>query len=241
MNVASRIGAVTVSLRRRRNAVFAASIGTCLTLAVVATVMAGSANSSMLLMSVDRFARAVHETEATPSDFRPEHAQPATSVDPLQHNEADSDWRPATAQHGEDSQVQWLSDEVRYFNGRPIRPVRTMTMIVTAYSPDERSCGKWADGITASGYSVWTNGMKLVAADTRILPFGSLLSIPGYDHENVVPVLDRGGAIKGKRLDVLYPTHERALRWGVQELEVTVWDYADGAPNGFRQNHRRRR
>ncbi len=132
-------------------------------------------------------------------------------------------------------------DEIRWFNGRPIRPIGTMTMVVTAYSPDERSCGKWADGITASGYSVWTNGMRLVAADERILPFGSLVSIPGYDHENVVPVLDRGGAIKGSRLDVLYATHEQALQWGVQELSVTIWDYADGEPNGFRQNHRRRR
>lgn len=129
-------------------------------------------------------------------------------------------------------------DEIRWFDGRPIRPAKTMTMVVTAYSPDERSCGKWADGITASGYSVWTNGMKLVAADTSILPFGTLISIPGYDGEDVVPVLDRGGAIKGKRLDVLYPTHERALQWGVQTLEVTIWEYADGKPDNFRSRYR---
>jgi 3D (Asp-Asp-Asp) domain-containing protein len=40
-------------------------------------------------------------------------------------------------------------------------------------------------------------------------------------------VLDRGGAIEGKRLDVLYPTHERALQWGRRTVEVTVWQYAD--------------
>lgn len=113
------------------------------------------------------------------------------------------------------------------FDGRPIRPARTIRMLVTAYSPDERSCGKWADGITASGSSVWTNGMKLVAADTRLLPFGSIVSVPGYNDGRPVPVLDRGGAIKGRRLDVLYPTHEIALRWGSQWLDVTVWEYAD--------------
>jgi 3D (Asp-Asp-Asp) domain-containing protein len=132
------------------------------------------------------------------------------------------------------------SDEIRWFNNRPIRPVKTVRMLVTAYSPDEQSCGEWADGYTASGYSVWTNGMKLVAADTSILPFGSLVSIPGYDGGEVVPVLDRGGAIKGNRLDVLYPTHERARVWGAQRLEVTIWEYADSLPNGFRQQHRRR-
>ena len=115
----------------------------------------------------------------------------------------------------------------RYFNGRPIRPVRTMTMIVTAYSPDARSCGQFADGITASGYSVWTNGMKMAAADSSMLPLGSLISVPGYDGGNVVPVLDRGGAIKGSRLDMLYATHKEARKWGVKRLQVTIWEYAD--------------
>jgi len=113
------------------------------------------------------------------------------------------------------------------FDGRPIRPVRTLSMQVTAYSPDHRSCGKWADGTTASGYSVWTNGMKLIAADTSILPFGTILTVPGYNGEQPAQILDRGGKIKGHRLDVLYPTHEIARRWGNQQLTVTIWEYAD--------------
>ena len=119
------------------------------------------------------------------------------------------------------------TDTTPMFNNRPIRRVRQMSMLTTAYSPDERSCGKWADGFTASGYSVWTNGMKLVAADTSILPFGTLVSIPGYNGGKPVPVLDRGGKIKGNRLDLLYPTHNIALKWGAQRLTVDVWEYAD--------------
>ena len=102
-----------------------------------------------------------------------------------------------------------------------------MSMHVTAYSPDARSCGKWADGRTASGFSVWTNGMKLVAADTKVLPFGTVITVPGYNGGQPVPVLDRGGQIKGARLDVLYPTHEIARIWGRRDLEVAVWEYAD--------------
>jgi 3D (Asp-Asp-Asp) domain-containing protein len=113
------------------------------------------------------------------------------------------------------------------FDGRPLRKVKTMRMLTTAYSPDARSCGIHADGITASGFSVWTNGMKLVAADTRLLPFGSIVTIPGYNGGKPVPVLDRGGRIKGNRLDLLYPTHEMALQWGAQRLDVEVWEYAD--------------
>lgn len=113
------------------------------------------------------------------------------------------------------------------YNHRPLKVVRTMKMVVTAYSPDARSCGKSADGITASGYSVWTNGMKMVAADTRILPFGSVIAIPGYDGGRPVPVLDRGGAIKGNRLDLLFPTHEQAMKFGRKTLTVTIYGYAD--------------
>jgi 3D (Asp-Asp-Asp) domain-containing protein len=124
--------------------------------------------------------------------------------------------------------------DIRWFDGRPVRPAGTRRMTVTAYSPDERSCSPFADGFTASGYSVWTNGMKMVAADEAVLAFGSLVSIPGYHEGQPVPVLDRGGRIRGDRLDVLLPTHEQALAWGVRAIDVVIWEYADGKPNGFR-------
>jgi len=122
--------------------------------------------------------------------------------------------------------------DTRWFNARPVRPARTIWMTVTAYSPDARSCGDSADGITSSIHNVYTNAMKLVAADSRVLPLGSMISVPGYDNTQVVPVLDRGGAIKGHRLDLLFPTHAAAQKWGVKHIPVTVWEYADGRPRG---------
>ncbi|MBL8963068.1 MAG: 3D domain-containing protein [Phycisphaeraceae bacterium] len=119
---------------------------------------------------------------------------------------------------------------IRWFNGRPVRPVKRLVMTVTAYSPDAVSCGEYADGMTATLHDVTTNAHRLVAADRRLLPFGSMVSIPGYDQGQIVPVLDCGGRIRGHRLDVLYPTHDQARRWGVQKLEVVVWGYADGKP-----------
>lgn len=120
--------------------------------------------------------------------------------------------------------------DTRWFDGRPVRPAGTMTMVVTGYSPDWRSCGPFADGKTATLHSVETNGHQLVAADTSVLPYGSLITIPGYSSNKIVPVLDCGGAIKGRRLDVLFPTHEQARQWGVKKLTVTIWKYADGKP-----------
>jgi 3D (Asp-Asp-Asp) domain-containing protein len=36
-------------------------------------------------------------------------------------------------------------------------------------------------------------------------------------------VEDRGGAIKGKRLDLFFDSHKEALEWGRQQLDVKVW------------------
>ncbi|QKK07831.1 MAG: 3D domain-containing protein [Planctomycetota bacterium] len=136
---------------------------------------------------------------------------------------------PAEAERAERI-LERKAEQVRWFNGRPVRPARVVWMTVTAYSPDARSCGPFADGITATLHSVETNGGNLVAADTRLFPFGSMLSVEGYDEGNIVPVLDRGGAIKGHHIDLLMPTHKQARQWGVKRMPVVVWEFADGKP-----------
>ncbi len=123
-----------------------------------------------------------------------------------------------------------VDPNVRWFNGRPARPAKKVWMTVTGYSPDAASCGDSADGLTATLHSVKTNNGRLVAADPKVLPYGSMLSIPGYANTTIVPVLDCGGAIKGSRLDLLFPTHEEAIQWGKKRVLVTVWQYADGKP-----------
>lgn len=102
------------------------------------------------------------------------------------------------------------------------RPTRQVWMEVTAYCPCTKCCGPKAQGITASGLPVTHNDGKFVAADTRLLPFGSKVTVPGYGNNAAVPVIDRGGAIKGHRLDVFYPTHQEALEWGRRWVMVTI-------------------
>ena len=98
---------------------------------------------------------------------------------------------------------------------------RTVVMEVTAYCPCKQCCGRQGRGITASGKKV-TYSKAFVAADTDLLPFHTRLSIPGYAKGKPVPVLDRGGDIVGKRLDVYFPTHAQAEKWGRKKLPVTV-------------------
>ena len=95
-------------------------------------------------------------------------------------------------------------------------------MQVTAYCPCTKCCGPQAQGLTASGKRVSHDHGRFVAADTDVLPFGTKLKIPGYHNARPVEVIDRGGAIKGNKLDVYFPTHDEALEWGRQRLAVTV-------------------
>ncbi len=88
---------------------------------------------------------------------------------------------------------------------------------VSAYCPCSLCCGIYADGITASGHVIQP-GDKFVAAPKHI-PFGTMIDIPGYGR---VPVLDRGGAIKGDKLDVYMEHHSDAINFGRQYLQVTL-------------------
>ena len=101
---------------------------------------------------------------------------------------------------------------------------RTIRMLVTAYCPCEKCCSGHSDGITACGKSVYANRSRFVAADTRLLRFGTKVSIPGYYGGSPVPVYDRGGRIKGRRLDVFFLSHWRAKKWGARWLNVTVYE-----------------
>ena len=97
---------------------------------------------------------------------------------------------------------------------------RTVRMRVTAYCPCQKCCGKHAKGITASGYKIH-RGDTLVAADKKY-SFGTEMVIPGYNSGRPVKVLDRGSAIYGNRLDILFDSHEQALKWGVRDIYVKV-------------------
>ena len=85
---------------------------------------------------------------------------------------------------------------------------------VTAYCACSKCCGK-RTGITASGTRA-TAG-RTVAASSQF-SFGPKLVING----NVYTVEDRGGAIKGNKIDIYMDSHAQALAWGVKYLPVQV-------------------
>jgi len=77
-------------------------------------------------------------------------------------------------------------------------------------------------GITASG-EVVAPGM--VAADPRVLPFGSIIQVEAEGSRDVYRVTDTGPLIKGKRIDVYIPAWTRAIEYGRKPVKVTVLQY----------------
>ncbi|MHC5191568.1 MAG: 3D domain-containing protein [Planctomycetota bacterium] len=97
---------------------------------------------------------------------------------------------------------------------------KRLRMRVTGYCPCSKCCGDFSDGITANNHRIQP-GDVFVAAD-KLYPFGTKMVIEGYNSSQAVKVMDRGGAIKGNRLDLFFHTHQQALEWGVQHLDVLI-------------------
>lgn len=129
----------------------------------------------------------------------------------------------------------------RIFRSASSRPRRTTSATnsslirVTGYCNCEKCCG-WKRSWFGFGPPVYTYGkMKgkikkvgitatgtrakhgTIAADPKVFPFGTRLEVPGY---GVGIVEDIGGAIKGNHIDIWFPTHQAALRWGSRNLKV---------------------
>lgn len=92
----------------------------------------------------------------------------------------------------------------------------TLRYLVTGYCRCSACCGK-TDGITASGHPA--RAERTVAVDPHYIPLGSRLHLRGLG-ERVAE--DTGGNIRGRRLDVFFPTHREALAFGRQWLEVEI-------------------
>jgi 3D (Asp-Asp-Asp) domain-containing protein len=87
---------------------------------------------------------------------------------------------------------------------------------VTYYCSCTECCGK-TDGITASG--TFAQEGTTVAADWSMLPPGTEIFIEGICFRTVE---DKGGAIKGNRLDVFMDSHDAALEAGIGQAKVYI-------------------
>lgn len=94
---------------------------------------------------------------------------------------------------------------------------KTMHVVATAYCPCRKCCGRYADGFTATGARA---GYGVIAVDPRMIKLGTKVYVPGYGQATA---LDVGGAIKGQRIDVCFPSHREALIWGRRTVEIRLY------------------
>lgn len=106
---------------------------------------------------------------------------------------------------------------------------KTMQMRVTYYTSKCTGCtGRTASGYKLSDGQTTVNGYRVVAADTSILPLHSIIRITNPDGSSYKAiVLDRGGAIKGNRLDILTASKDEAFKNGTHNVTIEVISYGD--------------
>lgn len=89
---------------------------------------------------------------------------------------------------------------------------------VTAYTQYSSAYGRWNTGYTSVG--VFAHPKKrIVAVDPRVIPYYSWVWIEGLGWYQA---LDKGGAIKGYKLDLLIENSEKARQFGRKDLYVIV-------------------
>jgi 3D (Asp-Asp-Asp) domain-containing protein len=103
---------------------------------------------------------------------------------------------------------------------------RELLVQATAYSLAVEDCEKEPDdpdyGITASGEEV--ENWHTIAADKSI-PLGTKVYIPYFrdkPNKGLFVVDDRGGAIKGNKIDIYMSNREDAKKWGRRTLSIFI-------------------
>lgn len=101
--------------------------------------------------------------------------------------------------------------------------ITSYEMIATAYTAAEDECGRpsWHPdfGRTASGEFVREG---IIAADTSVLPMHSKVYIIAGEYSGHYEVKDTGGAIKGNRIDIYFPTKTEAFKFGRRSVIVQL-------------------
>lgn len=100
----------------------------------------------------------------------------------------------------------------------PQKPLVSLGMFeVTAYCHCAICCGREGQ-LTASGTYPATG--RTIGVDPDILPYGTEVVING--HKYVAE--DTGGAMQGRHIDIFMNSHEEALQFGRQQIEVFAYE-----------------
>ncbi len=111
-------------------------------------------------------------------------------------------------------------------SNKSLNGARSIVMNASAYDLSFESCGKRPGdkyyGITATGTQARPG---VVAVDPKVIPLGSKLYIETMDGKGsygYASAEDKGGAIKGNRIDLFYANRSDALSFGRRQVKVFI-------------------
>lgn len=99
-----------------------------------------------------------------------------------------------------------------------------MRVLASGYCPCTTCCGHLSPGITKTGRSASKAG---IATQDSVIPTGSRVDIPldsYYNRGRWILADDVGGAIKGRRIDIRFKTHQEAKKFGKRWMVIRVWE-----------------
>ena len=86
----------------------------------------------------------------------------------------------------------------------------------TAYTANCNGCS----GTTATGVNLHANpNAKVIAVDPRVIPLGTKVYVEGYGYAIAA---DTGGAIKGNKIDVFFPSKQMLIDWGRKKVKIKI-------------------
>lgn len=114
-----------------------------------------------------------------------------------------------------------ISDGCIYLpTGEILTYTNTLAVNATAYTHTDAGC----DMITATGTTVH---IGTVAVDPRVIPYGTRMFIVANDGSYIYGIStaeDCGGAIKGNRIDLYFPTYAECIQFGYRACTIYILD-----------------
>lgn len=77
-------------------------------------------------------------------------------------------------------------------------------------------------GVTASGVR---SNYGIVAADPQLLPLGSIVRLYAGEYSGLYTVMDTGGKIKGRKIDVYLANSKEAIQFGRRKIAMEILRY----------------
>lgn len=94
--------------------------------------------------------------------------------------------------------------------------VKEFTVSASAFTANCNGCS----GTTATGINLKSNpDMKVIAVDPDVIKLGTKVHVQGYGYAIAG---DTGGAIKGNKIDVFFPTKAEAYKWGRKDVKIKI-------------------